>query len=96
MEKQAISDTLEGYFDSIGFDAESAEHYATTDFLHSIQDEDLLDRVEAYEPGTREMITTYLENVEQDRQNIIEDHDIDPDTVESVFEEVDLEDSVNL
>ena len=92
-ERQAISDTLEGFFNSIGFDAESAEYYATTDFLHSIQDKTLIETLDLYQPGTREKITTYLENVENDRQALIEETGIDPDVVTSIFEEVDVEEA---
>lgn len=72
--------------------AEKAKEYASTWFLKAIQDTDTLNAVEGKFPGTRELVIEYLEGIDGDRRAILQQYGLDPDLIEDIIEELDIED----
>ena len=91
-QREPISEAFKEFFLSRNYSPDLAEAYATTNFLESIQDTKLLDIVEEFSPGIREMVIEYLEVVDQDRIDLLVETRIDVDVINSIIKILDVED----
>lgn len=87
-----VYDYYVDYYTDRGRDANDfCERVLAERFNEYLRNETLINLIDMQSPGFRDRVDAYKTAVEQNRVNVLEAVELDPDEIEKIFEEVDVE-----